>query len=960
MAYLYSLLRTLRIAQGRNVSTRLGARHVSAGTVSRESNGVRSTWPDFAKRESDQVFGLLKAGSPWARKSFATAGGRMRESSMEKKNPSKLVDIREVVRRLNREVPTPDADGWVTMRCVNPKHADDNPSLSVNLNSGGWKCFGGCGSGNIVELVMLAKELSKDEARRWLSGTSETALVKVEKTASGEKPRPASKTSLAIVENEREYTLAEIEEKLAQAQKFTRDYAKADEWFRRVMGIGLPTVERFGLAYYKGVWGDVFKGLRVLFPVRAAAGNLLTVLGYNREQEPKVLPLRKGLGSHLYPLDQLPNDAETIIIVEGIRDCVIAYEQGLPAITGTAGAGCWKHEWSSLLRDRGVKRVIILYDHDTAGDRGAAKVASQVTLVGIEVLIAKWPEGSPPKFDLADWVASGRTLEELRTEVLDKAKPYSADIVRRSSHVVKYGELSVVRPDPHIPRSAMADIIADTLSETGVFYARGEDLWFVAGEHAFPILDKFRLAGAVDGLVEFADLEFDDDILEPDGRPTIKATYYDPPFDLFKRVLYSPYQRVKFPPLMLHTRNPQFDKSFKLIPPGYHQETGIYYAGPTITPAEGMTHIETMCREFEWKDKATDTTHFVSALLTTMLAVHFVGDHPAYVLYGNQCGLGKTLLAKLCARIVTGRTAPSITYTSNDEEFEKRIATEVDKGGSVILIDNVKTPVIESDVLERCLTDPELNFRRLCTNQSITAPNTVVFFFTMNNGSLCRDLATRSIQVNLYYEGDATKKVYENKDLVGYVLEHRWEIVAELAGMVTRFADAGCPLWSGTGTRFPRWCEIIGGILEHNGFKGFLGNMDDLEAATSDDKDDIIRLALTVAYEKKANVELPASELVRIANSVGAFREALSRSKYNAAIGLGKQLGRFTNETIEVDDFKFTLWSRKDTSNKKLYRFEFDGKLPQPPEPDKWKPKSPSNGNGEFDEPGLDAHRIPI
>ena len=218
------------------------------------------------------------------------------------------------------------------------------------------------------------------------------------------------------------------------------------------------------------------------------------------------------------------------------------------------------------------------------------------------------------------------------------------------------------------------------------------------------------------------------------------------------------------------------------------------------------------------------------------------------------------------------------------------------------------------------------------------------------------------MQVNLYHEGDATKKVYENKDLVGYVLEHRWDIVAELAGMVTRFADAGCPLWSGTSTRFPRWCEIIGGILEHSGFKGFLGNLDDLEAATSDDTSDIIRLAQAASYDGKANIELPASALVGIACGIGVFRESVSRPAHNAAISLARQLARFKDEPIQVDEnSKFTLRIREDSSTKKkLYKFEFDGDLPQPAEPDKWKPKSPSNGSGKFDEPGLDAHRIPI
>jgi hypothetical protein len=831
---------------------------------------------------------------------------------------------------MGRDVPPPSEDGWVKVRCFNPDHADNDPSCSVHLESGGWKCWG-CGrSGNIVELVMMAKGLPQTEARDWLSTNVASSPTATSKPTKGN-GQTSTELALAPEAKEREFTLQEIEENLAQAQKFTREYPDAGRWFRNVMGIGLPTVERFGLAYYKGDWGDVFRGLRILFPVRDEGGKLLTVLGYNPKKQPKILPLRKGMGSHLFPLDQLPKEIETILIVEGLRDCVIAYEHGLVAVTGTAGAGCFKQEWVTALRNRGVKQATILYDHDAAGEKGAAKVATQLALVGIQTFIAKWPEGSPPKFDLADWFASGRTVEELHKEVLEKAEPYRADVVRRSSHILKYGELTIIAPDATIPRCEMADILAGTLCETGVFYTRGEDIWFVAPETAFPILDRNRLAGAVDGLVEFASFEINDSVVDSEGRPSIEATYYDPPFDLFKRVLYSPALRGKFPRLTLYTQNPQFDKSFRLIPPGYHRETGIYYAGPALTPAEGMNHIETMCREFAWKDRDTDLTHFMAALLTTMLAVHFVGDHPAFVLYGNQCSLGKTLLAKLCARIVTGRTAPSITYTSNDEEFEKRIATEVDKGGSVILIDNVKTPVIESDVLERCLTDDDLNFRRLCTNQSITAPNTVVFFFTMNNGSLCRDLATRSIQVNLYYEGDATKKVYQNKDLVGYVLEHRWEILAELAGMVTRFAEAGCPVWTGENTRFPKWCEIIGGILEHSGFKRFLGNMDEMESATSDDRDDIIKLGVRVYEEDKADTDLLARELVEMCRSAEAFTAILSRSKSHAAISLARQLARFKDETLRVEDnvsFTFRI-GEEHATHKKLYRFEFRGELPK-------------------------------
>lgn len=44
----------------------------------------------------------------------------------------------------------PNAQGWAQGRC--PFHEDHDASLSVNLSSarGGWRCFAGCGAGDLV------------------------------------------------------------------------------------------------------------------------------------------------------------------------------------------------------------------------------------------------------------------------------------------------------------------------------------------------------------------------------------------------------------------------------------------------------------------------------------------------------------------------------------------------------------------------------------------------------------------------------------------------------------------------------------------------------------------------------------------------------------------------------------------------------------------------------------------
>lgn len=58
--------------------------------------------------------------------------------------------------------------GWSQARC--PFHDDGNASFSVNLsgNNGAWKCFAGCGGGDILAFHMRQTGLTFAEAARAL------------------------------------------------------------------------------------------------------------------------------------------------------------------------------------------------------------------------------------------------------------------------------------------------------------------------------------------------------------------------------------------------------------------------------------------------------------------------------------------------------------------------------------------------------------------------------------------------------------------------------------------------------------------------------------------------------------------------------------------------------------------------------------------------------------------------
>src|SRR5690625_1564612 len=62
----------------------------------------------------------------------------------------------------------PNRTGWAQGRC--PFHEDKEASLSVNLQHGGWRCFAGCGKGDLVNFHERPTALPFKRAVRALLG----------------------------------------------------------------------------------------------------------------------------------------------------------------------------------------------------------------------------------------------------------------------------------------------------------------------------------------------------------------------------------------------------------------------------------------------------------------------------------------------------------------------------------------------------------------------------------------------------------------------------------------------------------------------------------------------------------------------------------------------------------------------------------------------------------------------
>ncbi len=98
---------------------------------------------------------------------------------------------------------------------------------------------------------------------------------------------------------------------------------------------------------------------------------------------------------HLYGFSQLDEKVEEVVLVEGERDTLKLQQEGFNAL-GTHGTHLTKAQKNILLK-KGVKRVILAYDPDAAGQEAAKKIEKFIKDDFYEVTNLKLPNGRDPK-----------------------------------------------------------------------------------------------------------------------------------------------------------------------------------------------------------------------------------------------------------------------------------------------------------------------------------------------------------------------------------------------------------------------------------------------------------------------------------------------------------------------------------------------------------------------------------
>ena len=164
--------------------------------------------------------------------------------------------------------------------------------------------------------------------------------------------------------------------------------------------------------------GYCTKEKRLMIPVYNGSNKIANILKYKPgAKQYKWLPYQSGIGRLLFPCSQL--GAETIYIVAGPKDALnVIGHWGLPSVTNTTGESNWNDEWSEYFKGY---EVIICYDYDEAGRKGALRVAQSLhgVAASVKIVIDQLPYQEKKKKDLTDLILDGFDKQSFLDKVFE-------------------------------------------------------------------------------------------------------------------------------------------------------------------------------------------------------------------------------------------------------------------------------------------------------------------------------------------------------------------------------------------------------------------------------------------------------------------------------------------------------------------------------------------------------------
>lgn len=312
------------------------------------------------------------------------------------------------------------------------------------------------------------------------------------------------------------------------------------------------------------------------------------------------------------------------------------------------------------------------------------------------------------------------------------------------------------------------------------------------------------------------------------------------PLDIVRNMLATPSPPL--PPVKAVVSAPILSPDGTIcIEPGYNAASRTFYQPlpgveiPAIPDRPTRAEIEAaktlllddMLADFPFESQAERANALAMFLLPFGREV-IDGHTPFHFVEAPRAGTGKSKLAHLATILVCGPSgAASISETTDDEEWRKRITSALMLGSPFIFIDNVTRP-FTSPQLAKAVTEAEWSDRKLGGNEQVVLPVRCVWIVTANNAAVNVDIARRSmrIRLNAKVEDPFNRDVraFRHPDLEKWATDNRGRLIAACLTLWRAWIVAGKPDGGAVLGSFEAWAATMSGVLQVAGVEGFLTN----------------------------------------------------------------------------------------------------------------------------------------
>jgi hypothetical protein len=534
--------------------------------------------------------------------------------------------------------------------------------------------------------------------------------------------------------------------------------------------------------------------------------------------------------------------ADQVLLVEGEKDVEALEKLGFVATCNPGGACGNPSKWlSGYTEALAGKNVVILGDNDPPGQKDVGVKRDAILGAVRELRIVTVPLGK----DASDWIAAGATRADI-----DQAIAAAAVIDRNNDGNLgnpPYGAgPNGQEPPPELPEIQVnnrqfRDICDDALAAIRALnsppriFVRATRLVTVERtelNRAFiAAVDDRKLRNLLSRVADYIKTT-------PRG-----CTEVPPPLNIAQDILARDPATWPFPRLQAIIDAPTLRPDGSILAAaGYDGATGLYLEpSPEMERLEipddpgrddidaALAKIDDAIGEFPFVDDASHA-NALAALLTPVCRHLINGPVPLALFDATTPGTGKTLLAEVIALIATGRPAELMGAPVDPEEWRKQLTSLLLEGHPLPVIDNVMG-VIKSDQLAKVLTGDVHKDRILGKSESVLLPIRCSWIATGNNLRLGGDMHRRCywIRMDARCPDPFRRTGFKYPRLKEYVLANRKDLLRALLILVRAWYAAGQPPTSTPPVgSFERWTELIGGILEYAGVKGFLENSETL------------------------------------------------------------------------------------------------------------------------------------